>query len=114
MENSPLRFLDYDISLMLADQVLISQEEEARRFHSNNFENSHEIDLNQGHHYFISMAFEEIGYLLGGPLLPYSRIEGNSKIKISDFKRCYDVCTESGIIVRTAIQLLQGPDIIIE
>jgi hypothetical protein len=33
MENSPLRFLDYDVSLMLADQVRISQEEEARRFH---------------------------------------------------------------------------------
>jgi len=33
MENSPLRFLDYDVSLMLADQVKISQEEEARRFH---------------------------------------------------------------------------------
>ena len=33
MENSPLRFLDYDMSLMLADQVRISQEEEARRFH---------------------------------------------------------------------------------
>ena len=86
MENSPLRFLDYDASQMLSDQVRISQEEEARRFHSNNFENSHEIDLNQDNHYFISMVFEEIGYLLGGPLPPYSRIEGNSKIKISDFK----------------------------
>ena len=35
MENSPLRFLDFDVSLMLADQVRISQEEEARRFHYN-------------------------------------------------------------------------------
>ena len=34
MENSLLRFLDYDVSLMLADQVRISQEEEARRFHT--------------------------------------------------------------------------------
>ena len=33
MENSPLRFLDYDVSLMLADQVRISKEVEARRFH---------------------------------------------------------------------------------
>jgi len=32
MENSPLRFLDYDVSLMLADQVRLSQEVEARRF----------------------------------------------------------------------------------
>ena len=35
MENSPLRFLDYDVSLMLADQVRLSQEKEARRFHYN-------------------------------------------------------------------------------
>ena len=34
MENSPIRFLDYDVSLMLADQVQISQQEESRRFHS--------------------------------------------------------------------------------
>jgi len=33
MENSPLRFLDYDVSLMLADQVRLSQEKESRRFH---------------------------------------------------------------------------------
>ena len=35
MEKSPIKFLDYDVSLMLADQVKISQEEEARRFHYN-------------------------------------------------------------------------------
>ena len=34
-ENSPLKFLDYDVSLMLADQVRVSQEEEARKFHYN-------------------------------------------------------------------------------
>ena len=34
MENSPIRFLDLDVSLMLADQVRVSQEEEARRFHT--------------------------------------------------------------------------------
>ena len=33
MENSPLRFLDLDVSLMLAEQVRLSQEVEARRFH---------------------------------------------------------------------------------
>ena len=33
MENSPLRFLDYDVSLMLADQVRISKEVESRMFH---------------------------------------------------------------------------------
>jgi len=64
MESSPLIFLDLDVSLMLADQVRISQEEEARKFHSNNFENSHEIDLNQSNHYHISMIFDEIGHLM--------------------------------------------------
>ena len=44
MENSPLRFLDYDMSLMLADQVLISQEEEARRFHLNMWTASRTLD----------------------------------------------------------------------
>jgi len=33
METSPLIFLDYDVSLMLADQVRVSKEEEARKFH---------------------------------------------------------------------------------
>mgnify|MGYP000863900715 FL=1 len=64
MENSPLRFLDYDVSLMLADQVTVSQEEEARRFHSNNFENSDIVHLNRNHHYLISKVFDEIGHLL--------------------------------------------------
>ena len=35
MEFSPLRFLDYDASLVLASSVRLSQEEEARRFHYN-------------------------------------------------------------------------------
>jgi hypothetical protein len=35
MEDSPLRFLDYDVSLMLADQVRQSQGEASRRFHYN-------------------------------------------------------------------------------
>ena len=43
MENSPLRFLDMDVSLMLADQVRISQQEAAMRFHYNlySFESVH-------------------------------------------------------------------------
>ena len=35
MENSPLRFLDYDVSLMLAGEVRNSQEKEARKYHHN-------------------------------------------------------------------------------
>ena len=69
MENSPLRFLDYDISLMLADQVRISQEEEARKFHFNNYKECRvgENDLNQDNHYLLSSVFDTI----------YSNIEEN-------------------------------------
>ena len=35
MENSPLRFLDLDVSLMLAGEVRNSQEKEARKHHHN-------------------------------------------------------------------------------
>ena len=105
MEDSPLIFLDYDVSQMLADQVRISQEEEARQFHSNNFENSHGIDLNQDNHYFISMIFEEIGYLLDRPAAA-RRIKCKSmklesyrdkiaEISILDFKRCYDISVKA-------------------
>ena len=58
METSPLRFLDNDVSQMLGGQVRCSQEEQARRFHSYNFENSHKINLNNQLHYKISDAFD--------------------------------------------------------
>ena len=35
MENSPLRFLDYDVSLMLAGELRNSQGKEARKYHHN-------------------------------------------------------------------------------
>ena len=64
MECSPLRFLDYDISLMLADQVRISQEEESRKFHFNNYKECRvgENDLNQDNHYLLSSVFDTIYY----------------------------------------------------
>ena len=102
MEFSPLRFLDFDVSQMLSDQVRLSQEEEARKFHSENFENSHEIDLNHENHYLMSNMFEEIGYLLNYPVIPKRKVNcitisrnsrENAEISILDFKRCYDVCS---------------------
>ena len=63
MESSPLRFLDLDVSLMLADEVRSSQEDEARTFHDNLRENSHEINLNWGHKRLIVCVFKDIGYL---------------------------------------------------
>ena len=58
MEFSPLRFLDTDVAWMLSNSVRVSREEEARKFHSNNFENC--LDLNSEHHYLISHIFEQI------------------------------------------------------
>ena len=90
MENSPLRFLDYDMSLMLADQVRISQEEEARMFHDNLRENSHEINLNWGNLNLIVLVFEDIGYLLT-PLQPYKPNEQHMyATEKAGFKRNYD------------------------
>ena len=46
MEDSPLRYLDYHVSLMLANQVKVSQEDEARRFHLNIFTAPYELPFN--------------------------------------------------------------------
>ena len=99
MESSPLRFLDLDVSLMLAGEVRNSQEEEARVFHDNLFENSHEINLNWEHHYLMAHIFEEVGYLLDYPVIPKRKIyvikgrffRDTKVANILDFKRCYDV-----------------------
>ena len=94
MENSPLRFLDYDMSRMLADQVRISQEEEARMFHGNLQENSHEINLNWGNLNLLVLVFKDIGYLLtpAAPRgAPYKPIEQHMyATERAGFKRNYD------------------------
>tara|TARA_B100000035_G_scaffold211279_1_gene180943 strand:+ start:416 stop:709 length:294 start_codon:yes stop_codon:yes gene_type:complete len=63
MEASPLRFLDNDVSLMLSERVRLSKEEFARQFHSYNFENSHEINLNNQLHYKISDVFDNNSFI---------------------------------------------------
>tara|TARA_B110000046_G_C12871187_1_gene346081 strand:- start:142 stop:471 length:330 start_codon:yes stop_codon:yes gene_type:complete len=71
MENSPLRFLDYDVSLMLADQVRLSQEEEVRKFHTKNLEKKNEY-INYHNINLLSVVFSNI----------YSKIEiGEAKEK---------------------------------
>jgi len=70
MESSPLRFLDYDVSLLLADQVRLSQEDEARTFHYNlyTFESVHTSTI-PGYHYrdhnIICRAFAGFGRYWG-------------------------------------------------
>lgn len=81
MNTSPLRFLDYDVSLMLSDQVRLSQEEFARQFHSYNFENSHEIDLNNRLHYKISDVFDNNSFI---EIFNYLLEDENKVKKISD------------------------------
>jgi hypothetical protein len=97
MESSPLRFLDLDVSLMLVDEVRNSQEKEARAFHGNLFENSHEINLNWEHHYLMAHIFEEVGYLLT-PLADYNPNEQHmyATEKVG-FSRCYDRVAKSYI-----------------
>ena len=58
MEHSPLRFLDNDVGIMLSDKLRIIKEDMARKFHSNNFENSNIINLNNKNHYTISNVYD--------------------------------------------------------
>ena len=56
MENSPLRFLDNDMSIMLGEQVRLSQEEVARRFHDDLFHFG--IKINEHHHNTICKMYK--------------------------------------------------------
>ena len=69
METSPLRFLDNDMSIMLGEQVRLSREEEARRFHDNLFhygvktnEHNHNI-ICEMYKYNNSLDYSYIEYL---------------------------------------------------
>ena len=73
MEFSPLRFLDYDVSLMLADQVRISKEVEARRFHYNlySFESVHTSTIPGNYyrdHNIICLVLNRLRYKYAGVL----------------------------------------------
>ena len=69
MEFSPLIFLDNDMAIMLSEQVRLSREEEARRFHDNLFH--YGLKLNEYNHKIIckmyeynnSLEYSYIGYL---------------------------------------------------
>ena len=86
MNTSPLIFLDYDMCLMLSEQVRISQGEEAIKFHSNLFESA--IDQNKSNHYLISHIFDEmrnyVEYLSGD--IVYT----NNQISVQVYKEWYE------------------------
>jgi len=70
MESSPLKYLDNDVSQMLCEQVRLSQEEEARRFHDNLFHYGEKA--NGESHNFIVRIYSRMTYTLyamrgGGP-----------------------------------------------
>jgi hypothetical protein len=56
MENSPLRFLDSDMAIMLGEEVRLSREEEAMKFHDNLFHFG--IKINEHHHNTICKIYK--------------------------------------------------------
>lgn len=56
MENSPLRFLDNDVSKMLCEQVRNTQETNARQFHDNLFHYGEKV--NGDHHSMIVNVYK--------------------------------------------------------
>ena len=62
METSPLRLLDNDVSQMLCEQVRISREEEARRFHDNLFNYGEKLNV-RGHHDYHIFNYANIEYM---------------------------------------------------
>ena len=68
MEFSPLKFLDNDVSQMLCEQVRLSWEEEARKFHDNLFHYGEK--LNKESHDLIVSVYHYKQYILD-----YSNIE---------------------------------------
>ena len=58
MENSPLRFLDYDVSKKLTKDLRIVKEDYARKFHEKNFQEL--FDENSENHYLISFIITDI------------------------------------------------------
>ena len=68
MDTSPLRFLDSDVSQMLCEQVRISREEEARKFHDNLFHYGEK--LNEEHHDLIMGVYHNVPYIFN-----YANIE---------------------------------------
>ena len=58
MENSPLRFLDYDVSQMLCEEVRLSQEKEAIKFHDYLFHYGEKLNK-QAHDLIVQVYYHE-------------------------------------------------------
>jgi len=83
MEFSPLRFLDYDVSLKLSDQVRTTREEQARKYHEKQYKDVESWEIGHYDHY-------EENYNANQYNLNVSCIEAfNSHYKIID---CIKLC----------------------
>ena len=85
MENSPLRFLDNDVSIMLCEQVRLTQETNARQFHDNLFHYGEK--LNEDHHSMIVNVYNNEPYSLN-----YSNVEYINNV-LSDKKMLNKTCS---------------------
>ena len=84
MENSPLRFLDNDVSIMLCEQIQKTQETNARQFHDNLFHYGEK--LNKDYHSMIVNVYNNEPYSLN-----YSNVKYMNNI-LSDKKILNKTC----------------------
>ena len=82
MENSPLRYLNFDISLMLADKVRLAQEESARAYHDYYYEKIHVRHFLYG----VPVALID-GYYHS------STLHDTIRYTITGLKRVWDLCS---------------------
>jgi len=89
MECSPLRFLDYDMSIMLCEQVRLSRDKESIRFRDTLFHYGEKI--NDENHYMISSVYD-----MEMKMLSFGYIEHNFnninivKIIVNNYEKCLE------------------------
>jgi hypothetical protein len=68
MDSSPLKYLDNDVSQMLCEQVRLSQEGEARRFHGDLYHNGEK--MNEVPHNFIVRVYDDmVKKIINSPMM---------------------------------------------
>ena len=107
MENSPLRFLDNDVSIMLCEQVRLTQETNARQFHDNLFHYGEK--LNEDHHSMIVNVYNNEPYSLNYSNVEYINnvLSGKNKLNktCSLIKNYYEKHIENTRLQRTTNKL---------
>ena len=83
MECSPLRFLDYDMSIMLCEQVRLSREKESIRFRDALFHYGNKT--NEDNHYLISSI-----YSMEMNMLSFNNNKNKVKMVVEKFEECLE------------------------